>query len=867
MAASDTTFTIFLKTIADATGLTQIGKSLEELSKSTISLGDAFKFAGAEEALRRVIDAVEEIPRVIEEGIKSGVEFNAELQHIQLGFAAILQETQAGKFVDFSAAKSAAGDYIEVLKQKANELGIAYHDMFEGFQHTQAQLSSAGVTDISKAIELTVILNQAMQAVGTSATQAARDIGDILTGQAARTIGGARLAAALGMTKEDFDLFILQAIQTGTLYDQLKSKLSGFAKSAFEEFPSIFEASMNRMKNAILDLESTAAGPIMQPLQQGIEQFTATLRTDQAQAWARSLGAAIVDITRDLIEGTKTAYQFGAALAALVPGGGLALKIGGLLGDAAHASQSAQLEQIHIEQLQKETRELQQQIQASNSLETVQSAQQALASKIIQLRQEITAETLKGKDADQGVLSTLQNVLNQLISIAEKFFEIQGAALGTANAVRAITPALQKVLDQQDLFRQMTYGSDADVYRAKWTATYHAIAEEAKKAGQPLADYQLQQLTYERLKGPERQKEIAALEKESGVQKDVTDFTREQALLLTEIHNRQQIINANPFLTIDQKQKLAAESITQEIATLNTEIQRGQALMKGGTLDPAQYSRIAQEVDNLRTKVKLLTFEQQKLTFGGGLKASLIEWANSFGTAAQQIARALTSTIGTAIQGVSSALTGLIFHTKNWGQAFLQAGQSIVQSLIQIGLQMLAQKLLSSLLTGQTIGEQAAAGPAVATAWGPAAAATSIGSFGSAATVGMTLALAAISAITGALGAQAGGFTGEGGDDEVGGFFHRNEFIFSAPRVRAIGRNLLEAMHRGTLSLAQPNYRGDYAGPGGGGIPISPSGAGHDVHVAIFDDRSALAKWFEGRHGQKIIFNSVNRQRINLGLR
>src|SRR4029077_19533826 len=127
------------------------------------------------------------------------------------------------------------------------------------------------------------------------------------------------------------------------------------------------------------------------------------------------------------------------------------------------------------------------------------------------------------------------------------------------------------------------------------------------------------------------------------------------------------------------------------------------------------------------------------------------------------IANAITSTIGTAINGVSSALTGLIFHTKNWGQAFLQAAQSIVQSLIQIGLQMLAQKLLGSLLTSSTVGEQTTAGAAVTTAWSPAAAATSIGSFGVSASTGMTIALAAIAAIMGALGGGGGFGAQEGG--------------------------------------------------------------------------------------------------------
>src|SRR5205085_1242115 len=99
---------------------------MAETAKSGFSLGDAFKFAGAEEALRRVIDVVKEVAVGIYDGIKSGVTFNAEVQQMQIGLAAILQLTQPGKFGNFDAAKQQAADYVDTIKQKANELGITY---------------------------------------------------------------------------------------------------------------------------------------------------------------------------------------------------------------------------------------------------------------------------------------------------------------------------------------------------------------------------------------------------------------------------------------------------------------------------------------------------------------------------------------------------------------------------------------------------------------------------------------------------------------------------------------------------------------------------------------------------------------------
>ena len=83
---------------------------------------------------------------------------------------------------------------------------------------------------------------------------------------------------------------------------------------------------------------------------------------------------------------------------------------------------------------------------------------------------------------------------------------------------------MQKLLDQEALFRAETYGDDADVYRAKWVLTYDTIAAEAKKAGQAISQGELEQLTYEKLRGPERQKELADLAKEADSHRGVTDL-------------------------------------------------------------------------------------------------------------------------------------------------------------------------------------------------------------------------------------------------------------------------------------------------------------------------------------------------------
>jgi hypothetical protein len=80
---------------------------------------------------------------------------------------------------------------------------------------------------------------------------------------------------------------------------------------------------------------------------------------------------------------------------------------------------------------------------------------------------------------------------------------------------------------------------------------------------------------------------------------------------------------------------------------------------------------------------------------------------------------------------------------------------------------------------------QVKAGAEIAAAQAPAAAATSITSFGAAAIVGGAAALAAITAILAVInGFETGGYTGVGNPADVAGVVHRDEFVFNAPSTR-----------------------------------------------------------------------------------
>lgn len=255
--------------------------------------------------------------------------------------------------------------------------------------------------------------------------------------------------------------------------------------------------------------------------------------------------------------------------------------------------------------------------------------------------------------------------------------------------------------------------------------------------------------------------------------------------------------------------------------------------------------------------------EFQGTTFFGQIRSQLRQLLNDWGSTGKQIGGFLTNTLNTAINSTSAALTGLIFRTGNWRQTFAQAAQSIVQNLIQIGLQMVAQSVLSRFLTQQNTQAQTQSGAQIAAAHAPAAAAVGISSYGSAATAAIAVVVAAIAAIIGAFGGfRSGGFTGEGGADEVAGVVHRGEVVFPAPRVREIGRDFLVNMAVGSISkpgYQQGGFVGDYS-PGARTSPV-------EVHVFNFTDASALRKAvLQSDAAKKIIMDTVRGRRLDLGI-
>lgn len=105
--------------------------------------------------------------------------------------------------------------------------------------------------------------------------------------------------------------------------------------------------------------------------------------------------------------------------------------------------------------------------------------------------------------------------------------------------------------------------------------------------------------------------------------------------------------------------------------------------------------------------------------------------------------------------------------------------------------------------TATTTATQTAAAGTVASSWLPAALVASVGSFGAAAIVGGTALLAAFALAKGMEGGfKTGGYTGNGGVNDVAGVVHGKEFVFDAASTQRIGVANLEKIRTGRADLS-----------------------------------------------------------------
>lgn len=358
-------------------------------------------------------------------------------------------------------------------------------------------------------------------------------------------------------------------------------------------------------------------------------------------------------------------------------------------------------------------------------------------------------------------------------------------------------------------------------------------------------------------------------------------LAKEQELINDLIAKYQALAKAAPEGSLEQAEAL------EKVAAL-----KSQAETTGGSSTRAQ--EIKKSVEDLEDATQHLQGMREGI-FGG-----IAGWVASLGSKAEQVANTIKSTIGSVVSGITDGIMGWIDGTKTWRQSLASMGSTILKQLLQTIIQMGVQWLINTALikTGMIsieatqdtlrtarVAKENAAEAAVLPAKTANAAATGIGTLGTALVFG-GLAIAIIMAAMG--GFDKGGFTMPGDKDQVAGVVHADEWV--APKWMknhpVYGKHIaaLEGIRKNGFSLggyttaafssfdpvqsltrpAISNNNATSAGIGGDEVlGLLREIAGKETHtnVAVVDSDKAAARYANSRRGQRAIISGSDRRR------
>lgn len=790
----DKTFDILIDIRTQLQGLQDATKELANARKEAEAFNSAFKIGGAVEAMHLLTEGGHLVARTLEEWVKDSIEFNAELQRVKTSIAGIFLQQDPKQFRTFDAAKQAASDTVDLLKVKANELGVAYTDMFETYQHAQALLTAGGVRNVQQQIDVIALLNRAMQSLGVNSAQASRDISDLLQGggKAAQTIGVPRLAALVHMTTQEFLSWIESSKEAGTLAQDLQAKFAGLAAS-MGQGGQTFDAHINRMHNAILDLKGAAGEPIIEPLIDAIRTFTALLKDEDVRAWGATAGAVLHDVY-DLIVISTTGWKLMAG---------------------AVKSTGDEIRNILAPLLA-----LGNAIEGNPILKAFFTSAKAAVSVVAP---DMFAPSLRGALGVAGYLSETFQTEKAITAEKEKQKKSVDLTLEKLGLSKAALEFISKTESDIALKRATAAGDTEAIAQIHAKEAYEAKLKAAKEIHLPQAQAVA-------LAEQERDATLAiwrAREGHKSTQEEINALTHRESELLRDIKAQQQLVTNNPFLFADDKQAQLHARLIEEQQAINDLIALYDRYIEAHrkSADPAEQEKLKElsaRLHQLGADYGELTFKIQKTGFTGELQAELVNWVNSFGTAAHQVAGLITGTLNTAIGGLSQGITGLITGTQTWQQAWNNAVTSVIGGIVQVVVQFIAGQIAMFVIR-QVFGkqEQGIANKAAAqsaAAWAPAATSASIASYGAAAGFGVAAYIAAlavgeaaaigVSGGAGAAGFKKGGYTGDGDPNEVAGPAHRREFVFSETATTTLGLARLNRIHAAASTGVIPHFQG-----------------------------------------------------------
>ncbi len=283
-----------------------------------------------------------------------------------------------------------------------------------------------------------------------------------------------------------------------------------------------------------------------------------------------------------------------------------------------------------------------------------------------------------------------------------------------------------------------------------------------------------------------------------------------------------------------QKWMERRDALNSLIASQERYLAQQRAIAADSSLNRSARDRAANNADRglgalLGTRQQFDAMGPSPTSFLQTFRADLTRLQDQWGTLQQAMSRGLSGTINTGVTSLSNNLTKVVTGFQTMGQAVRQVatdvGTTLVQALIDMGVQWVATKAMQ-LAFGTTAkatdtATTVAAAEASSLAWAVPAMLASIASFGAADVAGMVGYSAAIAEAmaVGVTGYERGGLV-SGSEQLIRVNERGEEFVWSAPAVRAIGAGNLERAHQAALS-------------GGGGVSAAGAVPGTSGNIIL----------------------------------
>jgi len=224
---------------------------------------------------------------------------------------------------------------------------------------------------------------------------------------------------------------------------------------------------------------------------------------------------------------------------------------------------------------------------------------------------------------------------------------------------------------------------------------------------------------------------------------------------------------------------------------------------------------------------------------GASMEMGAMDWVTGLGSASQQVASTMKSTLGATVTGIGDGIFNWITRTQSFGASMLSLGgtilHSVVNSLVQVGEQMLVNAVLRRMLDK----EEAAAVKDSLGILALKAGFKSLSQLGPIyGTIAFIAALAGIMALT--HGFESGGYTG-GREGEVAGLVHGEEGVLNAPAMRRLGIERLNALNSGApLDAISGSAQAAFGGNGAAALGSGSRDTARNIHLHL--DRATFAQ-------------------------